>query len=495
MDVGAVFAGYRIERRLGSGGMGTVYLAQHPRLPRKDALKVLSDAHADDPQFRARFLREAEIAAQLQHPNLVAVRDRGEHDGQLWIAMQYVDGSDVAELIKRGPDRLGIERVAGIVTAAAHGLDEIHRAGLLHRDVKPANILIAEQDGGPDRVLVTDFGIARAADDSTTLAASGATTATLAYASPEQISGDPMDRRGDVYALGCTLFQLLTGSVPFPRDSPGAVMYAHLNEAPPRPSLVRRGVPSAFDAVIATAMAKNPEDRYPSCGALAAAATRAALVSGDLTDRISQIGRSRARRRGPLVAAAMLVVTVVAVLISTFLLAGADPPVTTPAITTDTPRPTSVNAAEWGAYAYIVQAFPELLPPSPLASGYRDAAGCVPLDKDNNAVSFDEAAAQGRIFCIGTWDPVRTMAVTCNADRSPMYPGHFFARVEGDERWVRPSGSGWVNWGTDIEFDGKIMGQLEVYFDDPGRNFCAVRIHGGTSGTDLHDKWWTDAPL
>ncbi|MEV5834123.1 serine/threonine-protein kinase [Nocardia sp. NPDC052112] len=496
MDVGAVFAGYRIERRLGAGGMGAVYLAQHPRLPRKDALKILSDAHADDPQFRARFLREAEIAAQLQHPNLVAVRDRGEHDGQLWIAMQYVDGSDVAELIERGPGGLDIERAAGIVGAAAHGLDEIHRAGLLHRDVKPANILIAEKDGAPDRVLVTDFGIARAADDSTTLAASGATTATLAYASPEQISGDPMDRRGDVYALGCTLFQLLTGSVPFPRDNPGAVMYAHLNEAPPRPSLMRPGVSSAFDAVIAMAMAKNPEDRYSSCGALAAAATRAALVSGDLTDSMSRIGRTRARQRGPLIAAAMLVITMVAVLISTFLLVGADPPATTAAATTtDTARPRSVNTAEWGAYGYIVQAFPELLPPSPLASGYRDIAQCLPMDKDNNVVSFDETTAQGRLFCIGPLDPVRTMAVECNADRSPKYPEHFFAKVEGDERWVRASGSGWVNWGTDIEFDGKIMGQLEVYFDDPGRNFCAVRVHGGTSGTELHDKWWPDAPL
>lgn len=497
MDVveGTVFAGYRVERRLGAGGMGTVFLVQHPRLPRKDALKILSDTHADDPEFRARFLREAEIAARLQHPNLVAVRDRGEQDGRLWIAMQYVDGIDVAELIKRGPGALGVERAIRILGAVAQGLDEIHRAGLLHRDVKPANILVAEQDGAPDRVLVTDFGIARAADDSTTLAAGGGTTATLAYAAPEQIAGDPMDHRGDVYALGCTLYQLLTGSVPFPRDSPGSVMYAHLNEAPPRPSHSRPGLSSTFDAVIATAMAKNPADRYPSCGALAAAAARAALAGVDPADTVLVTGRARAGRRGPLVAAAILLITVVAVAISIFLWVGGDAPATTSAATTDTARPTSVNAAEWGAYAYIVQAFPELLPPSPLASGYLEASGCLPLDKDSHVVSFDETAALGELFCNGPSDPVWSMAVVCNADRSPMYPGHFFAQVEGDERWVRSSGSGHVNWGTDIEFDGQIRGQLEVYFDDPGRNFCSVRVHGGASGTELHDKWWPDAPL
>lgn len=145
MDVvdGAVFAGYRIERRLGAGGMGTVFLVQHPRLPRRDALKILADSHLDDPEFRARFLREAEIAAWLQHPNLVAVRDRGEQDGRLWITMQYVDGVDVAELIRRGQAGLDPARAVRIVTEAARGLDEIHRAGLLHRDVKPANILVA----------------------------------------------------------------------------------------------------------------------------------------------------------------------------------------------------------------------------------------------------------------------------------------------------------------------------------------------------------------
>ncbi|WP_433522359.1 serine/threonine-protein kinase [Nocardia pseudovaccinii] len=483
---GAVFAGYQIERRLGAGGMGTVFLVQHPRLPRKDALKVLSDVHAEDPEFRARFLREAEIAARLQHPNLVAVRDRGENDGQLWIAMQYVDGVDAAQLIKRGA--LGIERAVRIFVEVARGLDEIHQAGLLHRDVKPANILVAEQPDGSDRVLVTDFGIARAADDSTTLA-SGGTTATLAYAPPEQISGDPMDHRGDVYALGCTLYHMLTGSVPFPRDSPGAVMYAHLNEPPPRASHGNPSVPTAFDTVIAKAMAKRPDERFASCGAFAAAA-RAALAGEALTD-----SGPETKRRDRLLVAGLLGVVIVASVISTVLWVGGDPPATTSTPTT-TAGPPNVNAAEWGSYAYIAQTFPELLPPSPIATGYKDVGGCIPLDAKGNTVSFDDApTAVGELFCIGDGDPARTMAVKCNVDKSPIFPDRFFARVEGDERWVRSSGTGHVNWGSDIESDGKIRGQLEVYFDDPSRNFCTVHAHGAASGTELHDRWWPDAPL
>jgi hypothetical protein len=483
---GAEFAGYQIERRLGAGGMGTVFLVQHPRLPRKDALKVLADIHAEDPEFRARFLREAEIAARLQHPNLVAVRDRGEQDGRLWIAMQYVDGVDVAQLIKTNV--LPIERAVRIFVEAARGLDEIHAAGLLHRDVKPANILVAAQPDGSDRVLVTDFGIARAADDSTTLA-SGGTTATLAYAPPEQISGDPMDHRGDVYALGCTLYHMLTGSVPFPRDSPGAVMYAHLSEPPPRPSLGNTSVPTAFDAVIAKAMAKQPDERFSSCGAFAAAAS--AALAGDQLTGVAPAAASK--RRDLLLAAVLLVVVVAAGAISTFLWSGGDPPAAAP--TRATAGPPNVNTAEWGAYAYMAQAFPELLPPSPIATGYKDVASCTPVDEHGHTVSFDVPAAVGELFCIGDNDPARTMAVTCNADRSPIFPDRFFARVEGDQRWVRSSGTGHVNWGSDIEIDGKIRGQLEVYFDDSSRNFCSVRVHGAASGTELHDKWWPDAPL
>ncbi|MFD0362866.1 serine/threonine-protein kinase [Nocardia sp. GCM10030253] len=490
---GQIFAGYRIEGRLGIGGMGTVFLVQHPRLPRKDALKILSDAHADEPEFRARFLREAEVAARLQHPNLVAVRDRGEQDGQLWIAMQYVEGTDAAELLRRGSGGLDPERAVRIATEAAKGLDELHRAGLLHRDVKPANILVSEQDGRLDRVLVTDFGIARPADDSPTLAGSGGFSASLAYAAPEQIGGDPMDHRADVYSLGCTLYQMLTGAVPFPRDSPGSILYAHLNEPPPRPTLTNPEVPAGFDAVIATAMAKDPARRYPSCGALAAAAA-AALAGTELIDGVPDRGHSPSPRRDRLLAIGAATIAVAAVAVSALIWIGRSGS-TTPSPTPAAAPPIRVNAAEWGAYAYVVQAFPELMPASPAASGYQEIASCLPIDERGTPVSFDLPAPKAKLFCIGNRDPAMTVSLVCNADRSPFLPGRYFARQEGNEAWTRTSGTGHVNWGTDTGLDGKPQGRLEVYFDDSSRSFCAVQVIGGGSGSVLRSDWWPDAPL
>ncbi|MGN2637414.1 protein kinase domain-containing protein [Nocardia takedensis] len=278
---GEVFAGYRIVRRIGSGGMGAVYLAAHPRLPRRDALKILDSALAADEEFRARFRREAELAARLEHPNVVAIYDRGVENDVLWIAMRYVDGVDVAELIRRGPATLPPARTVRILADAARGLDAAHRGGLLHRDVKPANILVSAADDGADVVRITDFGIARSLDAAdTTLTAGGAFPASFAYAAPEQLTGAPLDHRVDVYALGCTLYQMLTGTVPFGRRAPGAIIHAHLYEPPPRPTAAVPGLPAALDEVVARAMAKNPDHRYASCGELAAAALRAVESSG-----------------------------------------------------------------------------------------------------------------------------------------------------------------------------------------------------------------------
>ncbi|MGW4235118.1 serine/threonine-protein kinase, partial [Streptomyces sp. NPDC004980] len=276
---GAEFAGYLIERRLGAGGMGTVYLARHPRLPRHDALKILADDHAADPEFRARFLREAELAAALAHPNLVAVRDRGETDGKLWIATQYVAGSDAAELVRAAPSGLDPARAVHIVGEAARGLDAVHRAGLLHRDVKPANILVARSSGGQgERVFLTDFGIARLRADSTHLTQQGMFTATLAYASPEQMTGAELDHRSDQYSLACALYWLLTGVAPFDSPDPNEIIRGTLYLNPPPLALRRQGLPPALDAVLAAAMAKYPAARFDSCAAFAKAA-RQALTS------------------------------------------------------------------------------------------------------------------------------------------------------------------------------------------------------------------------
>ncbi|MEV0246741.1 serine/threonine-protein kinase [Nocardia sp. NPDC050712] len=484
---GTTVGGYIIERQLGKGGMGTVYSARHPRLPRVDAVKILSEERSGDPHFRARFLREAEVAARLQHPNLVAVRDRGEQDGRLWIAMQYVEGVDVGVLITRGPAVLDVARAVHILTEAARGLDELHRAGLLHRDVKPANLLVAAQPGGPDRVLVTDFGIARAADDSTTLAGAGGIAATLAYAAPEQISGAAVDRRADVYALGATLYHMLAGTIPFPRNSPGSAMYAHLHEPPPRPSARNPRVPKAFDAVIARAMAKRPSDRYDSCGALAEAA--AAALNGDRSPRRAW--------RGVLAAAAFALVLVL--LGAGWIVSARETPsVAGPHL----PVADSVDPAQWGAYAYMVEALPELLPAFPFGTGYQDLAVCYPLATTADTISLDASAPVGHLFCLGDRDPAESVEVYCNADRSPMGPNRSFAKVEGDQSWTRRSGSGHVFWGSDLYsgtgtfLDGKTWGVLEVYFNDPARNFCRVRVIGaGPTGTILRDRWWADAPL
>ncbi|MFI8972961.1 protein kinase [Nocardia asteroides] len=289
---GATLAGYRIERRLGGGGMGAVYLARHPRLPRHDAVKVLDARLAVEPTFRARFEREADLAARLRHPNIVQIFDRGVDGDRLWIAMQFVDGLDAAQLLRQGLAVLTPERAVRIVTEAAAGLDYAHRQGLLHRDIKPANLLIARADDGADEVLVTDFGIARSMGETTSLTSAGSVLGTLAYAAPEQLEGDPLDVRTDVYALGGTLYELLTGFVPFRRDSPAALISAHLIEPPPRPSVANPALPPALDAVIARAMAKRPDDRFATCGELAAAA--AAALGGTLPGTTTALTRTPA---------------------------------------------------------------------------------------------------------------------------------------------------------------------------------------------------------
>ncbi|MGW4772250.1 serine/threonine-protein kinase [Nocardia sp. NPDC004278] len=498
MDIagGTTFAGYRIERRLGADDMGTTYLAQHPRLPRRDALKILSDDYAAEPDFRARFLREAEVAGRLQHPNVAAVRDCGEQDGRLWIAMQYVGGVDVGELIRRGRTELNVERAVHIVVEAARGLDEIHRAGLLHGDVRPGSILVAEQEDGPERVLVADVGIARAVGDVTTVAGGGGMPGTVAYAAPEQISGDAVDDRADVYSLGCTLYHMLTGSVPFPRDSPGAVMHAHLNDPPPRPSRRNPSVPTAFDAVIAKAMAKQPPDRYPSCGALATAATAALLPESDPT-AVAPAPASRGRDRRLLLGATVLAIALVAVVVSAVHRIGRDTSATTaaPGPTTSVDRAAAASAAAWSPHATVFAAFSDLLPATPLGVGYRELHDCKFLDQQGNPMSFDARVPIDRLNCTGDQDPMEQVILTCNTDRSVMPAAAAQERSEGAERWSRPSGSGELHWGNYTNRLGGVLGELEVSFDSPNRNFCRMRVIGDRSGADLRTRWWLDAPL
>ncbi|ONM50722.1 serine/threonine-protein kinase [Nocardia donostiensis] len=277
LEAGDVFAGYTIRRRLGVGGMGMVYLARHPRLPRLIALKLLNPNLYTDNEIRRRFEREADLAAQLDHPNIVTVYDRGTEDRQLWISMQFVPGSDASAA---DVDVLAPGRAVQIIGETAAALDFAHANGVLHRDVKPGNILLAKAPiGHPERVLLTDFGIAGMRDSETTLADAGSITATLAYAAPEQLVGAKLDPHADQYSLACTLFWLLTGAAPYPGKSPAAVIHAHLHAPVPQLSRIRPGLPPALDNVLARALAKQPADRFASCLEFAAAARRALAAS------------------------------------------------------------------------------------------------------------------------------------------------------------------------------------------------------------------------
>ena len=263
---GTRIAGYTIQRMLGSGGMGEVYLAQHPRLPRRDALKVLRTDISSDADFVARFNREADLAASLWHPHIVGIHDRGRHRGRLWISMDFVDGTDVSRLLQRYPIGMPVDDVIEIVTAVAGALDYAHARGLLHRDVKPANILVADVDDGERRVLLSDFGVARDLADDTSggLTATNMTVGTAAYAAPEQLMGLDVDGRTDQYSLAVTAFHMLTGAPPFQHSKAAVVIGKHLNATPPALADTHPGLAS-LDPVVARALAKDPDDRFASC--------------------------------------------------------------------------------------------------------------------------------------------------------------------------------------------------------------------------------------
>ncbi|BBY95615.1 protein kinase [Mycobacterium gallinarum] len=263
---GTKFAGYTIERQLGAGGMGEVYLARHPRLPRHDALKVLRSDISSDPDYIERFNREADLASKLWHAHIVGIHDRGKYRGRLWISMDFVDGIDAGRLLQEHPDGVPEDLVLDIVEAVASALDYAHGMNLLHRDVKPANIMVADVEHGERRVLLADFGVARDLADtaSGSLTATNMTVGTAAYAAPEQLMGLDVDGRTDQYSLAATAYHLLTGEQLFQHSNPAVVIGKHLNTEPPRISATRPDL-CPFDTALARALAKSPDDRFASC--------------------------------------------------------------------------------------------------------------------------------------------------------------------------------------------------------------------------------------
>jgi serine/threonine-protein kinase len=257
-------AGYRIESRIGAGGMAVVYRARDERLDRWVALKVIAPEWAYDEEFRRRFVAEALAAARVDDPHVIPVYEAGEAGGVLFIAMRLVTGTDLWGVLRR-EGALSPERALELLSPVASALDAAHAAGLVHRDVKPGNILVDERPGRPDHVYLADFGLSKGAVAGISVAGAGSVVGTPSYAAPEQVQGHDVDGRADQYALACVAFECLTERAPYERDLPLAVLFAHVSAPPPSLAARRPGIPVTADQVIARALAKRPEQRYASC--------------------------------------------------------------------------------------------------------------------------------------------------------------------------------------------------------------------------------------
>ena len=279
---GSLVAGYRLEAQVGAGGMAVVFRARDERLGRLVALKILAPALAADGKFRQRFIAESRAAAAVDDPHIIPVYDAGEANGVLFIAMQFVRHGDLRLVLQR-EGVLAPARAAAFISQVASALDAAHRAGLVHRDVKPANILLDVHPDRPDHVYLSDFGVSKRAMTSVSLTGTGQFLGTAEYAAPEQIEGRELDGRADQYALACVAFQLLTGATPFERDQGMAVLLAHLSQPPPSLGSRRPGLPGAADQVLARALAKAPEDRYGSCREFADALRKALGLAPDMS--------------------------------------------------------------------------------------------------------------------------------------------------------------------------------------------------------------------
>ncbi|MCW2931659.1 MAG: serine/threonine protein kinase [Actinomycetia bacterium] len=267
---GAQIAGYRLAEQIGQGGMAVVYRAWDERLQRQAALKILSPALAADESFRHRFIRESRAAAAVDHPNIIPVFEAGDAGGELFLAMRYVPDGDARTLLKRiGP--LPAERAMAIIMSVAAALDAAHAAGLVHRDVKPSNMLMDIRPGQPDHVYLADFGLTKVMQSTGSITGTGGFLGTVDYAAPEQIEGRDVDARTDEYALACAAYEFLSGTPPFPRDQPMAVLHAHLSTSAQPLSARRPGLPPEVDGVLARGLAKVARFRYASCGEFAAA--------------------------------------------------------------------------------------------------------------------------------------------------------------------------------------------------------------------------------
>jgi serine/threonine-protein kinase len=388
--IGTEIAGYRIEARIGRGGMATVYLAEHLRPRRRVALKILDPELAADTEFRNRFERESQLAASLEHPNIIPVYDAGESVDVAYIAMRYVQGRDLSTVLEED-GRLETAQCAEVVAQIADALDAAHGLGLVHRDVKPGNIVLQG-----DRAYLTDFGLTKRLDAATVNTDTGRFLGTIAYAAPEQFEGRPLDARTDQYSLACVAFHCLTGRRPYPADQEAAVMFAHLRQPPPRVHDLLPDLPPALDGVIGKGMAKAKEDRYPSCRAFAEALDRS-LMTGTPAGQ---------KRRSAIVAVAGLVAiaAAAALAISTAARGGDDGEVgPSPSPRSSASASTGVSAAETAIVSidvstYDAQRFPTEVYPTSITVG-------------EGAIWFRAGLGLGRANQLGKLNPATGIVV------------------------------------------------------------------------------------
>jgi serine/threonine-protein kinase len=296
---GSQLAGYVIEEQAGAGGMAVVFRARDAVLGRLAALKVLSPALAADQEFRARFLRESQAVASVEEPHIIPVYGAGEVDGVLYIATKFVPGGDLADVMERAGGALEPGRAVTFIEQVAAALDAAHAAGLVHRDVKPGNILVDAAPGRGECAYLSDFGLSKKSMAASGLTATGTFLGTPDYCAPEQIRGLPVDGRGDQYSLACMTFALLTGNLPFRRQETMATLFAHLNDPVPPLSRYRGDLPPGTDAVLARGLAKQPRDRYGRCGEFAAALRQALLGAGGSADGLAGAGAAGLPGAGP----------------------------------------------------------------------------------------------------------------------------------------------------------------------------------------------------
>ena len=396
--VGTDLGPYRIEAVVGRGGMGVVYRATDTRLDRRVALKVLAPELAEDETFRQRFLRESRLAASIDDPNIIPVYEAGESDGVFFLAMRYVEGTDLEARLRAGP--LTPAEAVHLLGQVASALDGAHEAGLVHRDVKPANVLIASGKGPdrPDHAYLTDFGLTKHRGSQTGATRAGSFLGTLDYIAPEQIEGRDVDGRADEYALACMAFQCLTGMLPFVRENDAAVLMAHLRDAPPLVSHSRADLPAAADEVVARGMAKSPDARFPTSGAFVAA-LRQALGVRPTEERAAPV---RGGRRTVVAVAGIAALAIGILAVAYLALASAPGSAPTPSTPLGTQVP-SIGIA--GSPSPISTAFPTSAEAALLAVLPRElTADC---SRGSYAILADSVGAENDVY------PAPSASVVC----------------------------------------------------------------------------------